>query len=92
MRNIQRGKTLFVIMLGLLLGTLGTVIAANAADRPETICRMNFSLKGWSALYQTATGTGTITCENGQSAEVTLDVKGGGITAGVTDIEDGIGR
>jgi hypothetical protein len=86
-------KTLFIVfMLTLLPGAFGQAVPAQAAEKAETICRMHFELHGWSAFYQTATGSGTITCENGQIAEVVLDVKGGGLTAGVTDIKDGIGR
>jgi hypothetical protein len=93
MRNGHGIKAhLSIIMLALLAGAFGLAASAGAAEKSETVCRMHFSLEGWSIFYQTAKGTGTITCENGQSAEVTLDVKGGGITAGVTDIKDGIGR
>lgn len=48
---------------------------------------MHFSLKGWSAFYETASGAGTITCSNRQSANVKISVKGGGITAGKTKLK-----
>lgn len=48
----------------------------------KTKCTMRFNLKGWSVFYETAKGTGSITCDNGQSAAVKLEVKGGGLTAG----------
>ncbi len=83
-------KAFLITVLVVFLASFGLAGLAGAED--ETICRMQFSLEGWSALYQTAEGSGTITCENGQSADVTLAVKGGGITAGTIDIEDGIGR
>jgi hypothetical protein len=53
---------------------------------------MKFNLKGWSMFYKTASGTGTIRCDNGQKANVTLSAKGGGLTAGKTEIKDGIGK
>jgi hypothetical protein len=53
---------------------------------------MSYNLKGWSAFYKTAKGTGTIRCDNGQKAAVTLSSKGGGLTAGKTDIRDGNGK
>ncbi|MBI5846909.1 MAG: hypothetical protein HZB31_03020 [Nitrospirae bacterium] len=52
------------------------------AEAAETKCKMQFNLRGWSAIYETATGTATITCDNGQSAKVAIDTKGGGLTVG----------
>ena len=57
----------------------------------ETKCRMTYSLAGWSAGYSTASGSGTITCDNGQSARVSLRATGGGITAGKSKIVNGSG-
>jgi hypothetical protein len=31
----------------------------------STKCKMKYSLAGWSAGYSTASGSGTITCDNG---------------------------
>ena len=56
-----------------------------------TKCKMKYSLSGWSAGYSTATGSGTITCDNGQSARVSLQATGGGLTAGKSKISDGSG-
>jgi hypothetical protein len=47
---------------------------------------MSFNLSGWSIFYERMSGSGKITCSNGQSAHVKLSVKGGGLTAGVTSI------
>jgi hypothetical protein len=52
---------------------------------------MKDSLAGWSAGYSTATCSGTITCDNGQSARVSLRAKGGGLTAGKSKIINGSG-
>ncbi len=52
---------------------------------------MKYSLAGWSAVYSTATGNGTITCDNGQSARVSLRATGGGLTAGKSKIDNGSG-
>jgi len=49
-------------------------------------------MAGWSIFYKTASGTGTVTCDNGQSRGVSLSAKGGGITVGKSRIEDGIGE
>ena len=55
-------------------------------------CEMTFTAKGWSVFYKTAEGSGSVTCTNGQKAEVSIRVKGGGITFGKYSIEDGYGR
>jgi len=52
-------------------------------------CDMTYTLKGWSAVYKTAKGAGTITCTNGETAHVAISVKGGGLTFGKTAIYDG---
>jgi hypothetical protein len=79
-----------------VLGFVALVSAAGsgalAAERTAIECEMTYTLSGWSAFYKTAKGTGTITCSNGQSAKVTLNVKGGGLTFGKSEIVDGIGN
>jgi len=55
-------------------------------------CTMTFSMSGWSAFYKTASGTGLISCSNGQKATVKLSAKGGGLTVGKSSIEDGYGE
>jgi hypothetical protein len=67
------------------------VAAAAPAASASTKCTMRFTLKEWSAFYKKADGRGTITCDNGQTAEVTLDAKGGGLSAGKGEIRDGKG-
>jgi len=57
-----------------------------------TKCEMKYTLAGWSAFYKVAHGSGTITCDNGQKALVTLEAKGGGLTAGKYKIRDGVGK
>ena len=56
-----------------------------------TKCSLKFSLSGWSAIVETASGGGTITCDNGQSARVSIQTKGGGLTFGKSKIADGRG-
>jgi len=68
------------------------MVCAATAHARMTVCQMKFNLKGWSMFYKTASGTGTIRCDNGQKANVTLSTKGGGLTAGKTEIKDGIGK
>lgn len=52
---------------------------------------MAFTMKGWSAFYQTAEGRGTIHCSNGRSMQVKLSAKGGGVTVGKS-VESGHGE
>jgi hypothetical protein len=87
MQTMQIGKqqnslsTTFLLMaLVLTFGT--TAMAGEAPEKAETHCKMTFNLSGWSIFYETASGTGSITCDNGQSSVVHLKVQGGGITAG----------
>jgi hypothetical protein len=67
-----------------------TFIASSAYA--TTDCKMTFTMSGWSAFYKTSRGSGTITCDNGQSAKVKVWSKGGGITFGRSKIRDGVGK
>jgi len=73
--------------------TLPLVPLALADDKPKEAkslsCEMTYTIKGWSAIYKTAKGKGTITCANGQKADVKISIHGGGITFGKTEIVDG---
>jgi hypothetical protein len=74
----------------LVLSAAGT--SASLAAGANVDCEMTFSMKGWSAFYKTASGTGAIKCSNGQSMNVKLTAKGGGLTVGKSTIENGQGR
>jgi major membrane immunogen (membrane-anchored lipoprotein) len=76
--------------LALSLSLLATAPALAAGK--TTDCEMDFTLKGWSAFYKVAHGKGTITCDNGQKARVTIEAKGGGLTAGRSEIREGHGK
>ena len=68
-----------VLAAGALAGMPAT--SARAAAAPIK-CHLTYSLAGWSAIYQHATGSGHISCDNGQRANVSLSIHGGGLTAG----------
>jgi hypothetical protein len=70
---------------------LALLALATPASAADAACTMKFDLKGWSAFYKTATGTGKVTCSNGQSATVKLTVNGGGFTFGSSEFM-GTGR
>jgi hypothetical protein len=63
--------------------------AGSPSEKQMKNCDMTYTLKGWSAVYKTAKGEGSITCTNGQSAQVAISVKGGGLTFGKTEIYNG---
>lgn len=74
---------------------IGVLLLASSVALPAyagTVCRLTFSMSGWSFFYKTAEGTGTISCDNGQSANVSVLSKGGGVTFGRSKIKDGTGR
>jgi hypothetical protein len=75
-------------LLALGAGSPAPVRAAAAS----VDCTMSFTMKGWSAFYKTASGSGTIKCSNGQSMNVKLSAKGGGLTVGKSTIENGHGE
>ena len=75
-----------------ILGLFIALTTASASHAATTLCTMKFTMKGWSAFYSTANGTGSITCDNGQTAQVKLSAKGGGLTAGKSAIRDGAGK
>jgi len=83
------------LRMALGLSTMAlSLLAATAADATTTttVCRMDYTLKGWSAFYKTSHGTGTITCDNGQTAAAKISAKCGGLTAGKSEVRDGHGK
>jgi hypothetical protein len=73
-----------------VVATAGVLVLAPPAWS-GTKCNLRYSLAGWSALYSTASGSGTARCDNGESARVSLRAKGGGLTAGKSKIVNGSG-
>ncbi|HEV7505863.1 MAG TPA: hypothetical protein VGS07_13220 [Thermoanaerobaculia bacterium] len=80
-----------ISILSLLLLAATAALPLGAAGK-TTKCEMKYTLEGWSAFYKVAHGQGTITCDNGQKESVTLEAKGGGLTAGKYKVRDGIGK
>lgn len=78
------------VSLALAAACAMAIPAASAAGNVD--CKMRFNMAGWSIFYKTASGTGTVTCDNGQSRAVRLSAKGGGITVGKSKIVNGIGE
>jgi len=66
--------------------------AAWASAAKLTHCEMNFTLQGWSVIYKSYDGLGTITCDNGQKAKVAVRARGLGLTAGKSKVREGVGK
>ncbi len=90
--SITLAATLLLTVL--LCVTKGRAVSERQFSEAESfaLCQMDFTLKGWSAFYKTAKGGGIITCDNGQKASVRITAKGGGLTAGKSQIRDGHGK
>jgi hypothetical protein len=97
----MRGK---ILGMALLLSPLGLAAApvahaaqsgtaqSDAAQSDTMKCTMHFTLSGWSAIYQTASGKGTIKCANGETMKVDINAKGGGLSVGKYKLDDGVGH
>ena len=80
-------KRILAIAAAASLVALSMPVAS--ADDNNKNCDMTYTLKGWSAVYKTAKGEGTITCKSGETAQVELEIKGGGLTFGKSEIYNG---
>jgi hypothetical protein len=77
-------------VLAMLFG-FSAVVAAQDKAPATAKCHMKFNLKGWSVFYKTAEGSGRVICNNGEKANVKINLTGGGLTFGKMDILDGNG-
>jgi hypothetical protein len=80
---------------GILGAALALLLAAPVLGEEgaggKIACKMQFRMKGWAAIYESAEGTGTITCSNGETIEVALESKGVGLAAGKAEFSDARG-
>ena len=67
-----------ILVSGVVLPLL--LAAAPAAAR-DVSCRLDFDMSGWSVIYKTASGTGRVTCDNGQSMAVKIETRSPTTTA-----------
>jgi hypothetical protein len=68
-----------------------SLLLALPATAAMTSCKMTYSIKGWSAFYKGYKGNGSVTCQNGQRASVSVVTRGGGVTFGRSEIDNGAG-
>lgn len=79
--------------LSLIAVMTAAAVAAPSAHAAGNIeCSLDYNMAGWSLIYKTASGTGTVTCDNGTRIPVKISLKGGGLTVGKSKIVDGKGR
>ena len=71
---------------------LALALFASPAVAQNLTCKLSFSSSGWSIFYKTMSGSGTVTCTNGQTLPVTISAKGGGLTVGKSKITNGFGE
>jgi len=76
----------------LWLALAAAALAAAPAQARDVDCRLSFEMSGWSVFYKTASGTGVVTCDNGQRLAVKVTSKGGGLSFGKSRIENGTGE
>ncbi|MGN6521021.1 MAG: hypothetical protein ACTHK2_16545 [Dokdonella sp.] len=86
----MKHRTLSALAAGLALAVFGSVQAH--AESANLDCKLKFSLTGWSLIFKHAEGHGTVMCENGESMNVKISAKGGGLTVGKSHIDNGTGR
>jgi hypothetical protein len=84
--------TLVVTLAVATVALLGAHRAMAQDERADLGCKLSFSLSGWSAVYSSAQGKGMVTCKNGSSLPVLITVKGGGLTAGRSQVDQGTGK
>jgi hypothetical protein len=88
----MKKQTTAPLILTLMAAAVCAAPAPARAAEANVSCSLTFTMSGWSAIYKTYSGKGTVTCSNGQSRSVTLKSEGGGLTVGKSSIEDGIGK
>ena len=85
-RDSNASKYKFFAVAALVL-----FLISSSAHAAETQCKLQFTMKSWSFFYKSGKGSGTITCDNGQSANVRIRAHGGGLTFGKDKTLDGHG-
>lgn len=85
-KNLSISKWIIVAALPIFLFLFSTKSA-----QADTQCKMSFTMKSWSVFYKSGKGSGTIRCDNGQKARVSLRAHSGGLTFGKNKTLNGRG-
>lgn len=83
-RNGLRAVAVLAVVTAL---GIGPAAAKDTAKPAKTKCDLTFSLTEWAVAYKHASGSGVITCDNGQKQDVLVTSKGVGLTAGKFKID-----
>ncbi len=67
-------------------------VLATPAHAGQTTCRLQYEASGGGYFVKRTAGSGTIRCDNGQSFDVDIVSRGGGLTFGHTEIANGHGE
>ena len=78
--------------MGAVLGAAILSASPAQAQSRNLDCKLTYSLSGWSLFYKRADGNGVVRCENGQTLNVKIRARGGGLTAGQSKIKNGHGE
>ena len=78
---MKLSRTLVPVVAALLLGL------PQVAQAAFIHCRLQYEAEEWSAFYKSVRGTGTVSCDNGQRAQVKLRFQGGGFSVGMANLE-----
>jgi hypothetical protein len=62
------------------------------AGTADLDCKLQYRVKGWSAVVKVANGNGTVTCSDGTTKAVTLKLRSIGATVGKSQIDNGVGK
>lgn len=61
------------------------------ANGAKVKCHLTYTLKTWSIFYKSGKGEGSVSCDNGETANVQIRAHGGGVAFGKSNITDGKG-
>ena len=75
-----------------LLALAMAIASPSFAGAEGLDCKLHYKLDGWSMVYSSATGSGTVDCANKQSMPVKISAKALGATVGKWQIDKGTGR
>ncbi|HUP07124.1 MAG TPA: hypothetical protein VMU47_08225 [Caldimonas sp.] len=75
-----------LLIAAALAAAMAAASSAYADETPTLDCTLQFDLKGWSAIYERADGTGTVHCSNGGSMPVVIHARGAGLSMGKSEM------
>ncbi len=71
---------------------LAVAAGQSMAGTADLDCKLQYRVKGWSALVKVANGSGTVTCSDGTTKAVTIKLRSIGATVGKSQIDNGVGK